>query len=142
MTHRVVKLQGSLAPNRDFAYDGGNIRRTDLVAQGGATPPLQIGRLSPSCILVQRQHRMPVQHGLLRSAHCVWIFAGAYPGADTTPGGVVYVFHRTDEVRDGMFRLQSPPSWSPKQHTQLKLPGVGPSAKCVMRRVRSGIVFA
>ena len=36
------------------------------------------------------------------------------------------------QVRDGMFRLQSPPSWQSHQHSQLVLPNTLPAAMCVV----------
>jgi Calx-beta domain len=93
---------------RDTTAFSAGVNLTYLVPFGGRQPVPNLGMWFMVCVIP------------------AWVcYALVVTGADLSPTGLVYIFHRKDEIRDGLYRLQQPPFWSATQHTQLSIASMG-----------------
>jgi hypothetical protein len=100
---------------RDTTAYGAGVNLTYLVPFGGRQPVPNLGTST-------------VTHWRWVLDDCLRGFV-SLSGADLSPTGLVYVFHRKDEIRDGLYRLQQRPFWPASQHTQLSIASMGAGFK-------------
>ena len=93
--------------------EGGGVVPVYTEAFGGKNPHRAWGKCRRRA-LIRRLTKVP--------SFLFFLISGPSPG--TT--GVVYVYRRVPEKRDGLWRLLSPPEWPIQQHSTLLLPSTAP----------------